>query len=121
VAAFMLALLGPTTYGDFVLMRRQRRASGTVISIDESDEVSSPRIGFRDERGRPYEFDSPLGVNRRTGVIGGEVEVIYDPLHPKRAREANRVPLRMLTAVLWYGFAIGLAIFAIAGNGSAAG
>ncbi len=116
VSIFMVVLLAPTSYGDFVLRRRSRRALGTVVSIDESDDTPTARIGFRDESGRHVEFDSDLWVNDRTSVIGGMVAVVYDPLNPKRAREEGRGRARLFTAVAWYGFAIGIGIYAIVGN-----
>lgn len=113
VAIFMVAILAPTTYGDMVLRRRQQRTTGTVVSIDERDDIATPRIGFRDSSGRQIEFDSPMSLNRHTRAVGGAVEVIYDPLHPQRAREANRVLGRIFTATVWYGIAIALFVFSV--------
>ena len=113
VAIFMVALLAPTTYGDMVLRRRQQRTTGTVVSIDERDDIATPRIGFRDSSGRQIEFDSPMSLNRHTRAVGGAVEVIYDPLHPQRAREANRVLGRIFTATVWSGIALSLAVYSV--------
>lgn len=113
VAIFMVAILAPTTYGDMVLRRRQQRTTGTIVSIDDGDDIATPRIGFRDASGQQIEFDSPMSVNRHTSAVGGTVEVIYDPLHPQRAREANRVLGRIFTATVWYGMAIGLLVFSV--------
>ena len=83
--------------------------------------MTSPRIGFHDHTGSYYEFDSPLSLNARTSIIGGDVEVVYDPIHPQRAREANRPVQRILLVVMWYGFAIWLAIYAVLGDDWMAG
>lgn len=116
VSIFMVALFAPTTYGDLVLRRRSRQAVGTVVSIDESDDTPTARIGFRDETGRQVEFDSDLWVNDRTSKVGGTTAVVYDPLNPKRAREGGRGLARLFTALAWYGFAVGIAIYAILGK-----
>lgn len=116
VSIFIVVLVGPTSYGDWVLRSRSRRVVGTVIAIDDRDETVTPRISFTDERGQLVEFDSPLAVNARTNTVGGTVDVIYDPLNPKRAREANRVLYRYSSTVLWYGIAVALAVYAIAGG-----
>lgn len=116
VSIFIVVLVGPTTYGDWVLRSRSRRAIGTVTSIDDRDETVTPRISFTDEGGQLVEFDSPLAVNARTDTVGGTVEVIYDPLNPKRAREANRLLYRFSSTVMWYGIAVALAVYAIVGG-----
>lgn len=78
-------------YGDVVLSRRGRRAVGTVVGIDPGDEgPDRPKIEFRDQSGRVVVFTSHLGVNATTAKIGAKVDIVFDPLHPKRAREVGR-------------------------------
>ena len=78
-------------YTDFVLSRRGRRATGTVVGIDPGDETPDrPLIEFRDQSGRVVVFRSYLGVNETTATIGAPVDIVFDPLHPKRAREVGR-------------------------------
>ncbi len=78
-------------YTDFVLARRGRRATGTVMGIDPGDETPDrPLIEFRDQSGRMVVFRSHLGVNETTGTIGARVDIVFDPMHPKWAREVGR-------------------------------
>ncbi|TIX53412.1 MAG: hypothetical protein E5V33_26760, partial [Mesorhizobium sp.] len=89
-ALFVLALVVPHSYGDIVLRRRRAYAIGKVVGIDTSgDSPSTPTIEFADRQGRSWRFDSNLPINSVTGSIGASVEVIYDPLNPKRAREVG--------------------------------
>lgn len=100
---FFLALVAPYTYGDLVLRRRRAYATGKVVKIDMSDDgPSTPTIEFADRLGKIRRFDSNLPVNDATGSVGAEVEVMYDPLHPNRAREAGRPLMKMAHTTLWY-------------------
>ena len=47
-------------------------------------------IEFRDQSGRVVVFRSYLGVNETTATIGASVDIVFDPMHPKRAREVGR-------------------------------
>jgi hypothetical protein len=120
VTVFMVAIYAPTTYGDWVLSRRRLRTTGEVIEIERSsDSPDTPRIGFYDRHGVRHDFSSPLPINTRTEVVGNQVEVIYDPLHPWRAREAGRWLMKGTQAVLWYAIAISLALYAVGAYGPA--
>ncbi len=78
-------------YTDFVLARRGRRTTGTVVGIAPGNESSDrPKIEFRDQSGRVVVFTSHLGVNAETGTIGAPVDIVFDPQRPKRAREVGR-------------------------------
>ncbi|SIT59433.1 conserved hypothetical protein [Mesorhizobium prunaredense] len=100
---FFLVLVVPHTYGDLVLRRRRAYATGKVVKIDMSDDgPSTPIIEFVDRLGKVRRFDSNLPVNDATGSVGVEVEVIYDPLHPNRAREVGRPLMKMAHTVFWY-------------------
>jgi hypothetical protein len=100
---FFLVLVVPHTYGDLVLRRRRAYATGKVVKIDMSDDgPSTPIIEFVDRLGKVRRFDSNLPVNDATGSVGVEVEVIYDPLHPNRAREAGRPLMKTTHTVFWY-------------------
>ena len=119
VGLFLLCLSLPVTYGDWVLSRRQRRTTGTVLAIDMRGEAPySPTIGFTDLHGRAYKFDSSLPLSRRTDQVGAAVEVIYDPLNPKRAREAGRPLGRAIIAIAWYGMAVLCIGYALVDAGS---
>ena len=92
-------------YVELMLSRRGRRAVGTVVGIDPGDETADrPIIEFHDQAGRAVVFTSQLGVNATTGTIGARVDILFDPLHPKRAREAGRTGAKA-------GYLIFLAIF----------
>ncbi|PAP94763.1 DUF3592 domain-containing protein [Mesorhizobium wenxiniae] len=102
-SVFMLVLVAPHTYGDLVLRRRRAHATGKVVKIDMSDESpSTPTIEFADHFGKIRRFESNLPVNDTTGSVGATVEVIYDPLHPDRAREAGRPVMKATHTALWY-------------------
>jgi len=78
-------------HDEFMLARRGRRAVGTVIGIDRGDEApDQPIIEFRDLSGNPVVFTSHLFVNATTRVVGAKVDIVFDPHHPKRAREVGR-------------------------------
>ena len=78
-------------YVDLMLSRRGVKAVGTVIDIDPGDETADrPIIEFRDERGNPVVFTSHLGVNAMTGTVGARVDILFDPVEPRRAREIGR-------------------------------
>lgn len=94
-------------YVDFMLAQRGRRAVGTVVGIDPGDESADrPIIEFRDQADRAVTFTSHLGVNDTTGTIGAKVDILFDPLHPKRAREVGRTGYLVFLA-----FFIGFMIF----------
>ncbi|MFD2058545.1 DUF3592 domain-containing protein [Mesorhizobium calcicola] len=100
---FVLVLVVPYTYGDLVLRRRSAHATGKVVKIDSSgDSPSTPTIEFTDRLGKIRRFDSNLPVNNVTGSIGAAVKVIYDPLHPDRAREAGRSVMKAAHTAIWY-------------------
>jgi hypothetical protein len=102
-ALFISALVVPRSYGDLVLRRRRALATGTVVAIDTSgDGPYIPTIEFRDASGKVTRFDSDLPVNLVTEAIGAQVEVMYDPLHPTRARETGRPFSKAFNTILWY-------------------
>jgi hypothetical protein len=115
VAVFMLVLGGISTYGDLVLARRQVRTQGTVVSIDRND-VDTPRIGFTDQRGERYEFDSNLPIRLGADAVGDSIAVVYDPSNPKRVREAGRPIAKGFSIVVWYGVALAILAYAIVGG-----
>lgn len=78
-------------YVELMLSRRGVKAVGTVIDIDPGDETADrPVIAFRDQRGNPVVFTSHLGVNAMTGTVGAKVDIRFDPVEPRRAREIGR-------------------------------
>ncbi|MDG4856057.1 MULTISPECIES: hypothetical protein [unclassified Mesorhizobium] len=84
-----------------------------VIGIDKSsDGPDTPIIEFADRLGKTWRFYSHLPVNRTTGNVGAAVEVIYDPLHPKRAREVGRPLMKAVHLVVWYAVVAGLMVLA---------
>ena len=99
-ALFLVALVVPRSYGDLVLKRRRVLVMGTVAAINTSDDgPDTPTIEFRDASGRMMRFDSDLGVNSTTEVIGAPVEVMYDPLHPAApAKPAGRSRRRSISS-----------------------
>ncbi|MDX8511735.1 DUF3592 domain-containing protein [Mesorhizobium captivum] len=106
---FFMAIIAMQSYGDIVLRRRGAFASGKVVGIDKSgDGPDTPIIEFADRLGKTWRFSSYLPVNGTTGSIGAAVEVIYDPLHPKRAREVGRPLMKMVHMVVWYAIVAGL-------------
>ncbi|WP_409371532.1 DUF3592 domain-containing protein [Methylocella sp. CPCC 101449] len=60
-----------------------------------------PVIQFKDVLGRSHDFISNLGCNAATRTIGAPVDIIYDPLKPKRAREQGRPVARVLSLIFW--------------------
>ena len=117
VAAFMLAIGIPGTYGDWMLTRRQKRTRGTIVSIDRSSDYDTPRIAFSDLRGETVEFNSNLPLRLGADAIGDTLEVVYDPLRPRRAREAGRHVLKLVSTLFWYGMAVALIVYAVIGTG----
>ncbi|WP_217569585.1 DUF3592 domain-containing protein [Mesorhizobium sp. GbtcB19] len=110
---FFLSILAIQTYGDAMLRRRGAFATGRVVSIDKSsDGPDTPVIEFADRQGKMWRFDSHLPVNRTTGTVGAPVEVIYDPLHPKRAREVGRRLTKAIHLIVWYAIVAGLFLLA---------
>ncbi|TPM30792.1 DUF3592 domain-containing protein [Mesorhizobium sp. B2-3-5] len=110
---FFLAPIGVQSYGGFVLKRRGIFATGKVVDIDKSGEYSdNPIIEFADRSGRTWRFESYLPVNGKTRSIGAAVDVIYDPLHPKRAREMGRPVLKAVHLAVGYAIVAGLLLFA---------
>ena len=102
-ALFVVALVVPRSYGDLVLKRRRVLAMGTVVAIDTSgDGPDTPTIEFRDASGKVRRFDSDLPINGTTEVVGAPVEVMYDPLHPARVREAGRPLAKAVNVIVWY-------------------
>jgi hypothetical protein len=98
-------------YVDFMLGQRGVRAVGTVVGIDPGDEsADTPIIEFRDQAGRAVTFTSHLGVNGTTGTIGAKVDILFDPLHPKRAREVGRTGAKV-GYLVFLAFFIGFMIF----------
>lgn len=78
-------------YVELTLSHRGRRVVGSVIGIDPGDESPDrPIIEFRDHAGSKVVFTSHLGVNATTGTLGAKVDILFDPLHPKHAREVGR-------------------------------
>ena len=79
-----------------------------MVGIDPGDESPDrPLIEFHDQLGRTVVFTSHLGVNATTRTIGAQVEIMFDPAHPRRAREVGRVwakAYHMLFLVLFVGF-----------------
>jgi len=112
--AFFLAVAGVQSYGDLMLRRRGLVATGKVVDIDKSDDGrDTPIIEFADRLGRTWRFTSYLPVTRTTGSIGATVEVKYDPLHPKRAREVGRPLTKAAHAAVWYAIVGGLMALAL--------
>jgi hypothetical protein len=95
-----------------MLSRRGQKAVGTVVGIDLGDETDDrPIIEFLDQTGKAVVFTSHLGVNATTGTVGAKVHILFDPLHPKRAREIGRFGAK----AYYLGFLavfIGMMIFA---------
>ena len=112
VTAFFASILIIHLYGDLVLLRRARRTAGTVVGIDPGDEAPDrPIIRFKDTSGQEFTFTSALSCNDITRTIGAKVDVDYDPLKPRRAREAGRPVSKLLyLAFLTFlaGFPLGL-------------
>jgi len=110
---FFLVLVAIQTYGDIVLRRRGAFATGKVIGIDKSsDGPDTPVIEFADRQGKTWRFESPLPVNKATRNVGAPVDVMYDPLHPKRAREVGRTLTKAVHLVIWYTVVAGLMLLA---------
>ena len=102
-ALFLVALVVPRSYGDLVLRRRHALAAGTVVALNPSDDgPDTPTIEFRDASGKVTRFDSDLPVDGTTETIGAAVDVMYDPLHPARAREAGRPLANAVNVIVWY-------------------
>lgn len=100
---FVLTLVGIQTYGDLLLKRRGVVATGKVVSLEKSDEgPDTPIIEFADRRGKTWRFTSSLPVNKTTKSVGASVEVKYDPLRPKRAREVGRSLAKAAYMTLWW-------------------
>ena len=101
VAALFAPMLIIHLYGEITLLRRGRRTAGTVVGIDPGDEAPDrPIIRFKDASGREFTFTSPLSCNDTTRTIGAKVDVDYDPVKPRRAREAGRPVSRLLYLAL---------------------
>lgn len=99
-------------YDEFALVRRGRRTTGTVVGIDPGDESPDrPIIEFHDQSGRKVIFTSYRGVNAKTGTIGARVDIVFDPLRPKRAREAGLTGILSLH-FLFLVFFVGAMAFA---------
>lgn len=110
-AIFLLALSVPATYGDLVLRRRHALAGGKVVKINrDSDGLETPTIEFADRCGKTRRLDSSLPVNGTTRTLGATVWVMYDPLHPQRAREAGRPLMRTFQTIVGYAVIVGLLI-----------
>ncbi|TIV67764.1 MAG: DUF3592 domain-containing protein [Mesorhizobium sp.] len=110
---FFLIVIGVQSYGDILLRRRGAFASGKVVDIDKSsDGPDTPVIEFADRLGKTWRFSSYLPVNGTTGSIGAPVKVLYDPLHPQRAREAGRPLMKAVHLVVWYAVVAGLIVLA---------
>ncbi|MDX8467658.1 DUF3592 domain-containing protein [Mesorhizobium sp. VK23B] len=110
---FFLALLGIQTYGNIVLKRRGVPTTGKVVRIDKSsDGPDTPIIEFADRLGKTWRFESYLPVNKTTGNVGAPVEVMYDPLHPKRAREVGRPLMKAVHLLVWCAVVAGLMVLA---------
>ncbi|PBC03145.1 DUF3592 domain-containing protein [Mesorhizobium sp. WSM3860] len=106
---FFLALVGVQSYGDIMLKRRGVLATGKVVGIDKSgDGPDTPVIEFADRLGTTWRFESHLPVNGTTRNVGAPVDVMYDPLHPKRAREVGRPLMKAIHLVVWYAVVAGL-------------
>ena len=100
---FFLALVGTQTYGDLLLRRRGVVATGKVVGLDKSDDgPDTPIIEFADRLGKTWRFTSNLPVNGTTGSVGASVEVKYDPLRPKRAREVGRPLVKAAHMAIWW-------------------
>ena len=115
VAVFFAPMIIIHLYGDIVLLRRGRRTAGTVVGIDPGDEAPDrPIIRFKDASGQEFTFTSTLGCNDTTRIIGAKVDVDYDPVKPRRAREAGR-PVSSLSYLAFLtflaGFPLGLLLF----------
>jgi hypothetical protein len=110
-ALFLLALAVRFTRDELMLRRRRASATGKVIKINtDSDGLSTPTIEFADGRGKRWRFDSTLPVNSTTGAVGATVSVVYDPLHPQRARETGRPMMTAFQAIVSYTMIVGLLI-----------
>jgi len=108
---FFLAIFIPMTYGDLVLRRRNVLVTGKVVKINkDSDGLDTPTIEFADSTGKVWRFDSTLPVNATTGAVGATVHVMYDPLHPQRAREAGRPLMKAFQTIVSFAIFIGLMI-----------
>ena len=117
VAAFMLAIGIPGTYGDWMLTRRQKRTRGTIVSIDRSSDYDTPRIAFSDLRGETVEFNSnlPLRLGSRRDrryARGGLRPAAAAPCARGRAARAEAV-----STLFWYAMAVALIGYAVIGTG----
>jgi hypothetical protein len=105
----VLAFVAMQTYRDYLLRRRGTLTTGEVVDIDKSGEYfSNPIIEFTDRSGRAWRFKSRLPVNRVTGSIGAVVNVMYDPLYPKRWREVGRPLANAVDMTAGYAIVVGL-------------
>lgn len=90
-AVFGIGIVAQRWVGHLMISRRGQMAQGHVVHVfTPPDGTATPRIRFRDARGRDHEFNSPLPCTEVTEKPGAAVTVIYDPLHPDRARESGR-------------------------------
>ncbi|WFP60064.1 DUF3592 domain-containing protein [Mesorhizobium sp. WSM4904] len=106
---FFLTVVAIQTYGDIVFRRCGVLATGKVVRIDKSsDGPDTPIIEFADRLGKTWRFTSYLPVNGTTGNVGAPVEVMYDPLRPKRAREVGRPLMKAVHLIVWYAVVAGL-------------
>ncbi|RWK49580.1 DUF3592 domain-containing protein [Mesorhizobium sp.] len=106
---FFLVLVVPHTYGDLVLRHRRVYVTGKVVEIKMSDDSPrTPTIEFADRLGKIWRFESHLQVNKTTGSVGAAVKVMYDPLHPNRARELGRPIMKATHTAVWYAIIVGL-------------
>jgi hypothetical protein len=110
-AVFLLALAIRFTYDELMLRQRRTLATGKVIKFKtDSDGLKTPTIEFADGRGKRWQFDSTLPVNGATGSIGAAVSIIYDPLHPQRAREIGRPVMMAFQAIVSLTLIAGLLV-----------
>jgi hypothetical protein len=113
VALFWLGLTLPSFYDDYILSRRRLRTRGRVVGIDRRGDEPNAIIEFRDGKGMVQRFESALGTTRQTEQVGAMVAVHYDPLRPKRAREADRPMAHFARNVFLFLPTIGLVVFAL--------
>lgn len=118
---FIVAFLYNTSIGPWVLLRGRTRARGIVTALDESDTSVYATIRFRDRTGREHEVSTSSPARQR--MVGGPVEIAYDPRNPRRIRELGQPGQDILSAICFYGgavlcFALGFGLLPINSGGS---
>lgn len=107
--------------GDFIA--EAASAPGVVISLEreqdgDGDTTYYPRVQF-EAKGRSYQFRGQVGSGYGTFKVGEQVDVLYDPADPHRARINSFVQLWFFPLFLGVVGAVFTAIGASAAFGNA--